>query len=170
MRELFTLSARGGAGARLRAAAAGDLETLRLWRNANRTAFFCQEEISPQAQRRWHEGYLARQDDALFIVEAAGRPAGCAGARRSGGETELYNVMAAPGARVPGAMSGALLLLCSWAADHHGAPVGCRVLRGNPARAFYESLGFRLVEERPDHARLRLPEGFARAPYERRPA
>lgn len=125
---------------RLRPAEAGDLEDLRLWKNANKRWFFFKGDITPAMQKEWFEGYLKRADDALFLVEREGRKVGALGIRLKNGAYDVYNVLAAPGESGKGYMKAAMTALCARFADR---PLGCLVLKGNPAAKFYEACGFR---------------------------
>lgn len=125
---------------RLRGAGPGDLEELRLWKNANKRWFFFKGDITPAMQKEWFEGYLKRPDDVLFIVESGGRKVGTLGVRVKEGRYDVYNVVAAPGESGKGYMKAALSAVCARFSDK---PLGCLVLKGNPAAKFYEACGLR---------------------------
>ncbi|UPT73678.1 MAG: GNAT family N-acetyltransferase [Elusimicrobiota bacterium] len=125
---------------RLRPVGPGDLEELRLWKNANKRWFFFKGDITPAMQKEWFEQYLKRADDVLFIVEDGGRKLGTLGIRLKDGAYDVYNVVAAPSEAGKGYMKSALTALC---ARFKNRPVGCLVLKGNPAAKFYEACGFR---------------------------
>jgi RimJ/RimL family protein N-acetyltransferase len=140
----------------LRAAAPGDLEDLRAWKNANKAGFFFKDEITPAMQKAWYEGYLARPDDFMFLVEHEGRKVGCLGFRLLGtGEADAYNIIAAPGAAGKGLMGPAMALLCSYASKRT-KDIGCRVLKDNPAVGYYERCGFKIVGDAGDHHVFKL--------------
>lgn len=156
MREALVLEAQAEAGLRLRSAESDDGERLRTWKNANRQHFFFQDEISPEAQLRWMQGYFERADDFMFIVELAGRPVGCMGFRLIGGEVDVYNVILAdPSAGGKGTMSKALRIMLSFARKLT-SKVGLKVLKGNPAVRYYERNGFHVLAERGDHLEMAL--------------
>lgn len=52
----------------LRPLEAGDLERMRILRNQNRHFFVSSDEITEEAQRRWYETYLTRENDYLFSI------------------------------------------------------------------------------------------------------
>ena len=52
----------------------GDLEALRVLRNANRYFFNTTGYIESQQQRDWFAAYLAKPDDWMFAVELSARP------------------------------------------------------------------------------------------------
>lgn len=137
----------------MRAIDTGDLERLRLWKNANRSAFFFQGEITERGQREWFEGYLARPDDFMFMVNES---LGCLGFRLVKGAADVYNVMAAPQASGRGLMRSAMILLCSHILAERCPRIGCLVLKGNPALGWYEKCGYRVAREAENHLELEL--------------
>jgi len=141
---------------RLRSAGPDDLEQLRLWKNSAKAGFFFKGEIDATMQKAWFAAYLERPGDYMFIVEHEGRKAGCLGFRLENGAADIYNVIAAPGSEGKGLMAAALRLMCSHIGMQHTKKIGCLVLKGNPALAFYESCGFRAAEDRGDHTVLTL--------------
>lgn len=164
----LTLRATSSPAVSLRAAGPGDLEELRVWKNANTAAFFFKDPITPEMQRRWYEGYLERPGDHMFMVEHEGAKAGCMGFRvMKDGAIDTYNMMAAPGFKGKGLMKAAMLVMCSYILDRHGRDVGCRVVLGNPAVKYYESCGYRVVGESEGHHALKLDlSRFTPVPYE----
>lgn len=142
---------------RLRAIGPEDQEELRAWKNANKAGFFFQDDITPEMQRRWYEGYRARPQDWMFVVEHEGRKAGCMGFRRlEDGSVDAYNMIAAPGFAGKGLMKSAMRLMCSYAAEACGRDIGCLVVKGNPALRYYEACGYRVVGEGKGHHILKL--------------
>lgn len=156
---------------RLRAIVAGDLEDLRLWKNAHKESFFFKDEITPAMQQEWHHGYLSRPADFMFVVEAEGRKAGCLGFRVKEGAADLYNILGAPGAGGKGVMGHGMRLLASHVLKEHAKKAGCLVLKENPALAWYEKLGFSRAGDGGDHWILVLdPAGLKSCPYRREEA
>jgi ribosomal protein S18 acetylase RimI-like enzyme len=155
---------------RLRAIGPGDLESLRLWKNANKQAFFFKGELMPQDQERWFEGYRGRAEDFMFVVEANGERAGCMGFRLQGGEADVYNVIGAPEARGKGVLREAMRLLCSYIVGERCPAVGCVVVKGNPAVGWYEKCGYRLISDGGDHVKMKLGDDFKPVRYEKRNA
>lgn len=156
MRGALVLQAPSVPGLRLRSAEREDAERLRAWKNAHRRYFFFQDEISAEAQRRWIEGYLARADDFMFIVELDGRPVGCMGFRLLDGLADVYNVIlgdAAEGGR--GLMSRALRLMLTHARTLTDR-AGLKVLKDNPAVGYYQKNGFHVVKDAGDHLEMTL--------------
>lgn len=155
-------------GLRLRAAGPGDLEDLRVWKNANVAGFFFKGEITPAMQAGWYADYRARPDDFMFIVEKDGAKAGCMGFRMlAGGAADTYNMIAAPAAKGKGVMKAAMLLMCSYIAEARTKDIGCLVVKGNPAVTYYEHCGYRVVGEGEGHHVLKLDwEKFQPVPVE----
>lgn len=171
MNQAFVLESEGPPAVRLRSIGSSDLERLRLWKNANKAAFFFKGEITPDMQRQWFQGYLGRADDFMFVVEAEGRLCGCLGFRMEGADADAYNIMAAaePGARVPGAMTQAMRALCSFIlAEKRPSSIGCKVVRGNAALDYYRRCGYAVADEKPDFYQLRLSPEFQGIPYAKR--
>ena len=165
MRDLFLLSSDAILRLQLRTIDPSDCERLRQWKNANRRSFFFQEIIEPEEQRRWYEGYGDRPEDFMFVVEAAGDSIGCMGFRIREGEADVYNVIrGVPDA--PGGLSGALRLMCSYAQAQFRCGVVARVLKSNPAVAWYEKNAFAIASEHDTHYLLRL-ERFTPLPFRR---
>ncbi|MEK7382201.1 MAG: FAD-dependent oxidoreductase [Elusimicrobiota bacterium] len=143
----------------LRAAGPGDLEQLRVWKNANKNGFFFQGDITPEMQKAWYGSYLLRPEDFMFVVEHEGRKVGCMGFRlQKDGSADVYNIIAAPGGAGRGLMKAAMALMCAHIAAHHTKDIGCLVVKGNPAAAFYEHCGFKIVAAGGDHHILKLAE------------
>ncbi len=140
----------------LRAAGTDDLDDLRRWKNAAKTGFFFKGEINEQMQGAWFAAYLERQNDYMFVIEHEGKKVGCLGFRLDKGAADVYNVIAAPGATGKGLMTAAMLLLCSHIGEHHTKNIGCLVLKGNEALAYYERCGFRITGNGKDHDILTL--------------
>ena len=150
-----------GAGFRLRLAAPGDQENLRVWKNQNKQFYFHKADISPAQQVAWVEGYLARPDDHVYMVEEedAGvwKAVGVVAARLLADENtvDLYNIMR--GARTPAnrtSMAEALRALCRAAARAYPLSITCKVISDNPALGWYATIGFTAVADRGDHKLL----------------
>ena len=152
------------------AATAEDVENLRRWKNANRHAFLHTTEITREQQAEWFRALCRREDDDMYMVECGGNTVGCMGLRRLGDAADVYNVIRGRhdrGSR--GAMSLALRALAETAAGRLRLPVRARVLTGNPARSWYESNGFVVVQTLPDHVVLEwVPAGHV-PPGSRKP-
>jgi len=78
---------------RLRPIKYEDIEKLRIWRNENRDAFFCNETISKEEQVKWFKRYLEYKNIRLFIIEYQDKDIGCMGYQPFGKFIELYNVI-----------------------------------------------------------------------------
>lgn len=132
---------------RLRSITPDDLETLRLWKNAHRQFFFFQEIIQPEQQRSWFQQVCAREHDYMFMVRYGAVDIGCMGFRLLNGEIDIYNVIL--GCKEygnKGIMSKAMCLMNGFAALKFTEEITARVLRTNPALAWYLNNGFELVE------------------------
>lgn len=168
MNRPLVLTAKTEPRVRLRAAGPGDLEDLRLWKNANKAGFFFKGEITPEMQRKWFEGYLSRPKDFMFMAEHAGAKAGCMAFRvLDGGSVDAYNIIGAPGAGGKGLMKAAMALMCSYAAAEFGRDIGCLVLKDNPAVGYYERCGFKIAGDGGDHHVMKLDwTRFTPVPYD----
>ncbi len=146
---------------RLRLAVESDRELLRAWKNTHKTSFFHQQEITVDQQRAWFSSYLERLHDHVYMVEErahdAWTPVGTVACRlldagQDPATVDLYNIMR--GRRTDAGIAeigAAILLLCDVAAQHYAEPLTCKVLRDNPARSWYERLGFVVTQSRDDH-------------------
>lgn len=156
MNRPLTLTARSEPRVTLRAAAPGDLEDLRAWKNANKAGFFFQKEITPEMQKEWYASYLKRPDDHMFIVEHEGKKAGCMAFRAEGGAVDAYNIIASPEGAGKGLMKAAMALMCSYAAEKYTRNIGCLVLKDNPAVGYYRACGFSVIGDGGDHRVFKL--------------
>jgi hypothetical protein len=165
MRESFSLTSYAAPTLQLRTIDASDCDRLREWKNANRSGFFFQGLIDPEGQRRWFEGYLDRPQDFMFMVETAGERIGCMGFRMLEGAADVYNVIR--GEEGPsGHMSTAFRVLCSFARATFSSPVLARVLKTNPAVAWYRKNVFDIAAEEEMHYLMRLDEArFEPVPF-----
>ena len=64
----------------------GDIENLRVLRNANRQYFLSDNEITAEQQKKWYAHYLEKKDDIMFVVENRNRPG------EFGGAISLYDI------------------------------------------------------------------------------
>lgn len=143
-KENVVMDSRTEPRVRLRPAGPDDLEQLRLWKNANSRWFFFKGEITPAIQKEWYAAYVKRSDDIMFVVEHDGKKAGVMGYRiLQDGRADVYNIIAAPGFEKKGLMKAAMLLMCTHLSEMRVKSIGCLVLKGNPAAAYYEACGFR---------------------------
>jgi hypothetical protein len=141
----------------LHTATLANVENLRQWKNANRFAFFFQEVITPEMQAEWYKAYASRDDDFMFMVFYRETAAGCMGFRMIDGKADVYNVIS--GVNDPdfrGAMSRAIRLMCSYILSEFAKEIRLKVLKGNPAVAWYGRNGFRAFEEHDTYLELEL--------------
>ena len=117
-----------------------------------------------QTYGEWHEAdqaarFLDRFTPGRYeAIEVDGALAGYIDCEREPGHWNLNNIRIAP--RWQGRGIGAALIRALIArATADGVPVELSVLRVNPARALYERLGFRVVEESETHFRMRREVG-----------
>src|SRR5450759_2674477 len=122
----------------LRSASKGDLEMLRIWKNANRAWFFHKEEILPSQQAEWFVSYLKRPDDYVFMVVVDGDVVGCMAFRQCQDTIDIYNVIRGKHSHLgTGTMGKAMSLMCSFAEANYHIPISLKVIRGNPAIEWY---------------------------------
>ncbi len=146
MKEIFSLTS-PESDVVLRTITLADLENLRAWKNANRSAFFYQGIITPEQQVRWFQDYLERARDYMFIVESAGQAVGCMGFRMLDQRADIYNVIRGQSEHGgKGVMSQAMRLLCSFIATNSTRDISAQVLLSNPARAWYRKNAFREIK------------------------
>jgi len=157
MDRRLTVSSPSEPRVRLRAAGQDDLESLRIWKNANKAGFFFKGEITREMQAKWYEEYRARPNDFMFIVEDGGAPAGCMGFRiLEGAAADTYNMIAAPHAKGKGVMKTAMIMMCSHIAEKFTKDIGCLVIKGNDALKYYEHCGYRIVGTADGHEVLKV--------------
>ena len=151
----------------LRSIHAGDLETLRLWKNKNQSSFFHKTEISRKEQERWFDSFGKRRDDHMLMVEVSTEEGnvsvGCMGYRVKDDHVDIYNVMRGCATRLPGfSMGRALRLLVDHAIRTENLPVRCIVIKDNPAIDWYLRNGFKNKVEDPGSVTLEfIAEGKA---------
>ena len=159
MKESFLLVSDAFPGVSLRTAAISDCEDLRAWKNSHRGSFFFQKIITADAQRQWFDGYLERPDDWMFVVLANTNPVGCMGFRLRGGQADIYNVILGRSEHGgQGVMAQALSLMCGFAQTLLQCEIVARVLKSNPAFAWYRKRGFNVVSEEDTHYLVKLAD------------
>lgn len=142
-----TLEPVAAADAVLRMLGASDLDTTRAWRNHadSRTWFHSTALITPDEHLAWYRGYLAREDDYVFIVEVGGRPVAQAALYDiAHGSAEFGRLLVDPAERGRG-LSHRVVALCLEVADGVLGldEVHLEVQRGNHrAIRAYERAGF----------------------------
>lgn len=157
MTGTIVLNATAREGMALHSIDLDDLERLRLWKNAHRDAFFFKGVITPEGQREWYEGYLARPDDFMFTIRLGGRAIGCIGFRGLGERVDVYNViLGEKDASGKGLMRDALLTMLTEAGRRYpGLPLTLVVLKDNPAVGWYLRSGFAVDSETDTYFTLR---------------
>jgi ribosomal protein S18 acetylase RimI-like enzyme len=159
MKESFLLVSEALPGIALRSAGPADCDDLRAWKNDNRRYFGSRELISAEGQRQWFAGYLRRPDDWMFMVLEGARSIGCMGVRARDGQADLYNViLGRPERGRRGLMAGGLRLLCSFARERLGLAIVARVIKQNPALAWYRKRGFAVVGEEDPYVLIALSQ------------
>ena len=134
-----------GRSLRARPATRADIEQLRVWKNANRRAFFHQEEITPEGQQRWFEAFCARPLEQMFLLEDEGRPLGCVGFRFvTDDAVDLFNLILGDPSFARGGLMSAFYAALEPALARRGVRrIELKVLADNAsAIAFYEHQGF----------------------------
>ena len=115
-----------------------DLEKLRLWKIAHKNRFFFQDEISPEAQERWFQGYELQKNNHMYIVEVGLVGVGCMGIRLMDEYWDIYNViLGVPAFSKKGYMGVALKKMIKRAQSIEMKTVRLEVLRDNPAVNWY---------------------------------
>lgn len=149
---------------RLRSIDSGDLEDLRIWKNANKNSFFLKDDITAEQQRVWFNHFCHRAADHMFVVEQhtdqGWEKIGCMGFRflPDEGCIDAYNIMRSR--KIEPAsfnMSDPFRLMLAYARTlHDNLPLRCKVLTDNPAVTWYERNGFSRAEQRDDHVLMEL--------------
>ncbi len=75
-------------------------------------------------------------------------PVGIVACRRQDDTIDLYNIIRGRRTGGPARMGQAMSLLCSCVQAAYAEPISCKVLAANPAREWYESLGFTVQDWR----------------------
>jgi hypothetical protein len=131
----------------LRSAGQADLEHLRKWKNEQKQFFFYQEEITPNQQVQWYEGYKKRPNDIILMTEYEQQIFGCMGIRWQENHWDIYNVILGRqefGGR--GLMGLAFSAMLNFAVAHKATPINLQVLKKNPAVKWYQKQGFEIIE------------------------
>lgn len=132
---------------RLKAIDIYDIEDLRLWKNANKKYFFLKTDIKPDQQVHWFEHFYTPDDDNhMFVVQEYTQSGfvnvGCMGFRKKEYGLDVYNIMRGVKLKSNYKMSTAFMMMNQYIADNYSGDICCKVLPENPARKWYESLGF----------------------------
>ena len=141
----------------LKAVTYEDIEILRRWKNENRQCFFYQDHISEKQQYSWFTDFSKRKDDFIFILKFIETNIGCIGFRLLDDVIDIYNVIIGDKNFLSkGFMSIALQTLCSFIKDCYPNEITVRVLRNNPAIAWYEKNYFKTCYVKEDHIGMKL--------------
>ena len=140
---------------RLRSIESGDMEDLRVWKNANKASFFLKDDITHEQQRVWFNHFCHRLADHMFVVEQRTEEVwakiGCMGFRLlpEEGCVDAYNIIRSR--KIEPAsfnMSQPFKTMLAYACRlHDNLPIRCKVLTENPAVSWYERNGFSQVEQ-----------------------
>ncbi len=152
-----------GRSALARPATWDDVELLRVWKNANRHAFFHRAEIAPEDQRRWFQGFSQRTDAQMFVLEIDGAALGCVGFRFVTPESvDLFNLIRGDvSTKRRGLMSAFYGALERELARRGVRRVELRVLCSNESGiAFYERHGFTRYDAPGDGESLALQKSL----------
>jgi glucose-6-phosphate isomerase len=148
---LITVS--GHPDLRLRSINEKDAENLRTWKNANKSSFFLNQEITPEQQQKWFANFLQREHDHMFMVEQQAddewQPIGCMGFRKLDDEgcVDAYNIIRSRKI-VPATftMSDVFKTMLAYAAAvYPGLPLQVKVLSDNPAVEWYKKNDFAVL-------------------------
>jgi ribosomal protein S18 acetylase RimI-like enzyme len=124
----------------------GDIETLRLWKNENRTAFHHQAIITPEQQSRWFAAFAADPTQQLFVCEIDGELVACVGFRvKTATRVELFNLICGHGAYLGGGLTTQFFEFMRDALAAKGyTEIELDVLKSNVrAASWYARRGFR---------------------------
>jgi ribosomal protein S18 acetylase RimI-like enzyme len=150
------VSLQAAPGLCVRTADQADLHHLRTWKNEQRRYFFHQDLISPEQQQRWFDAFSQRPNDYMFVVEWQGQPIGCMGIRLLEAQWDIYNVILGdPAHGKQGHMGRSFAAMLAMALQVYAAPITLKVLKHNPAVAWYLKNGFTIAFEASDHYGLR---------------
>jgi ribosomal protein S18 acetylase RimI-like enzyme len=142
-----------GFGYLARPAALADIETLRVWKNAHRAAFFTQTEITSGQQAAWFRDFSQKTDQQMFLLVRGEERVGCVGYRcLAPGVVDLFNLILGKDELAgTGLMTAFCRCLEGELARRGVQRIRLTVLSGNgPAIAFYHKLGFAVLETRPE--------------------
>lgn len=146
---------------RLRSIEVKDLDYLRCWKNACRSSFFYQGEISEEEQKKWFEKYLQQTNDCMFMVEEkkdkSFQPIGCMGFRMQEKSVDIYNIIRGKKNVNPCIRMGdALVTMCSYIERLFPFIITCKVIVGNPAVQWYEKNAFQIIEYCKNYVLMKL--------------
>ena len=111
-----------------------------------------------ERQRRYIRGLLAGDD--LRIVCRDGADIGMLTVEEREGSLHIENIVLLPMFQSRGIGGRLIFELCE-RTDELGIPATLEVLKVSRARALYERMGFRIVEETDTHYRMERPAGMA---------
>ena len=134
-----------------------DIESLRTWKNENRSAFFHKQTITPEQQAAWFAAFAARDGEQVFVLEQAHGPIACVGFRSSGdGVVDLFNlILGEVGLRGRGLMSAFYRCLEGQLVGRGVERIELKVLSDNTsAISFYRRNGFKVAEEEAECLRM----------------
>lgn len=135
-------------GLSLRTATWSDQDSLRFWKNSQRSFFFHNEIISPEQQFEWFGGYLSRPNDFMFIVHMQDVAIGCIGVRFLEQEWDVYNaILGNSEYGKKGFMRQGLDLVLRFAYAKQSCSIRLKVLKINPAVSWYQKNGFVILSE-----------------------
>ena len=142
----------------IRPATAGDMETLRQWKNANTAYFHHKEQISSEQQRAWFTAFEKKTDQQLFVCEDPCGPVACVGFYGTG-RLELFNLICGDGALFGTGFNTIFFDHVKENLVAKGAlTIHLEVLKSNTrAVAWYLKQGFRRTGEKGDAELLELP-------------
>lgn len=130
-----------------------DIEDLRVWKNENKESFFLKEDITPKQQLSWFKNiYSPDNENEMFMVqEFVGGVfinVGCMGFRKKNDDFDVYNIMRGRKLNSYYKMSTAFMMMNSYISKNFKGDICCKVLPENPAREWYELLGFEIEHEK----------------------
>jgi ribosomal protein S18 acetylase RimI-like enzyme len=127
-----------------------DLETLRVWKNANRLAFHYQDIITPERQTRWFASFADDRTQQLFVSEIDGELVACVGFRvKTSIRVELFNLICGQAAyRGRGVTTRFFNFMRDALAGKGYTEIELEVLKSNSmAASWYTRRGFRVTGE-----------------------
>jgi len=139
-----------GSQLQLRTATQGDMELLfALLRDA--LGPYVEQTFGAWNEEEERERFFAKTDPATHqVVEFDGRPIGCLWIQRSDEEIRVVRIFLFPSSQNRGFGARLVREILSEATAAN-LPVRLRVFKVNPARHFYERLGFRVAGETEHH-------------------
>ncbi len=141
----------------LRSIDENDIDNLRMWKNANREAFFYNKIITRDDQKKWYDEYICRKKDYIFMVLYKDVKIGCIGFREINGIIDIYNVILGKNEfGRKGLMSKALATICSYIFNNFKGDITTKVLYSNQVKSWYKKNGFRKISRIEDYLLLKL--------------